>query len=35
LAAGVVGFGADAEDPVGLGGDGHVVLDKNSRLFMG
>ena len=26
LAAGVAGFGADVEDPVGLGGDGHVVL---------
>jgi hypothetical protein len=29
LAADVVGFGADVEDPVGLGGDGHVVLDDD------
>jgi hypothetical protein len=32
LAAGVAGFGADVEDPVGLGGDGHVVLDDDEGV---
>ena len=26
------GFGADVEDPVGLGGDGHVVLDDDDGV---
>jgi len=29
LATGVVGFWAEVEDPVGFGGDGHVVLDDD------
>ena len=32
LAAAVAGFGADVEDPVGLGGDGHVVLDDDDGV---
>ena len=32
LAAGVAGFGADVEDPVCLGGDGHVVLDDDDGV---
>ena len=32
LAAGVAGFGAEVEDPVGLGGDGHVVLDDDDGV---
>jgi hypothetical protein len=32
LASGVTGFGADVEDPVGLGGDGHVVLDDDDGV---
>jgi hypothetical protein len=32
LAGGVAGFGADVEDPVGLGGDGHVVLDDDDGV---
>ena len=32
LAAGVTRFGADVEDPVGLGGDGHVVLDDDDGV---
>jgi hypothetical protein len=32
LAAGVAGFGADVEDPVGFGGDGHVVLDDDDGV---
>ena len=32
LAAGVTGFGADVEDPVGFGGDGHVVLDDDDGV---
>ena len=32
LAAGVAGFGAEVEDPVGFGGDGHVVLDDDDGV---
>ena len=32
LATGVAGFGADVEDPVGFGGDGHVVLDDDDGV---
>ena len=32
LAAGVAGFGAGVEDPVGFGGDGHVVLDDDDGV---
>ena len=32
LAAGVAGFGADVEDPVGFGGNGHVVLDDDDGV---
>jgi hypothetical protein len=32
LAAGFTGFGADVEDPVGLGGDGHVVRDDDDGV---
>ncbi len=32
LAAAVAGFGAEVEDPVGFGGDGHVVLDDDDGV---
>ena len=32
LAAGVAGFGAEVEDPVGFGGDGHVVFDDDDGV---
>lgn len=32
FAAGVSGFGADVEDPVGFGGDGHVVFDDDDGV---
>ena len=32
LATSVAGFGADVEDPVGLGGDGHVVLNDDDGM---
>jgi hypothetical protein len=32
FAAAVAGFGAEVEDPVGLGGDGHVVLDDDDGV---
>ena len=32
LATGIAGFGAEVEDPVGFGGDGHVVLDDDYRV---
>ena len=32
LAAGFACFGADVEDPVGLGGEGHVVLDDDDGV---
>ena len=32
FAAAVAGFGADIEDPVGFGGDGHVVLDDDDGV---
>jgi hypothetical protein len=32
LAVGVTGFGADVEEPVGLGGGGRVVLDDDDGV---
>ena len=32
FAAAVAGFGAEVEDPVGFGGDGHVVLDDDDGV---
>ena len=32
FAAAIAGFGAEIEDPVGFGGDGHVVLDDDDGV---
>ena len=32
VAAGVTGFGAEVEDPIGFGGDGHVVFDDDDGV---
>ncbi len=34
LAAAVAGLGAEVEDPVSFGGDGHVVLDDDHGVAL-